>query len=287
MQTKRGMGGSKRTGILLLLPAAILIAVLMLYPLGHMVGMAAVQNGKWVLTRSGLVLSRDGVFWRALWNTLIFVVASVTAEMATGLVFALLLWEGRGRAANFARGLILLPSMLSPTVVGIVWLLLFYPFGLVNWGTTLLGLGRLQYLADPRLAMASVIFVDIWQWTPFVFIFVLAGLTGMPVEPREAALVDGASAWQVFRYVTLPLLRPTLAAALMFRVIDAFRAFDKILIMTNGGPAEVTTILSIYLYKVSFHYQNWNYGALLALVLIAVTLAFHWTYNRLVVRRLA
>lgn len=281
------MGGSQRTGILLLLPAAILIAALMLYPLGHMVGMAAVQNGRWVLTRSGLVLSRDGVFWRALWNTLIFVVASVTAEMAAGLVFALLLWEGRGRVANFARGLILLPSMLSPTVVGIVWLLLFYPFGLVNWGATLLGLGRLQYLADPRLAMASVIFVDIWQWTPFVFIFVLAGLTGMPVEPREAALVDGASAWQVFRYITLPLLRPTLAAALMFRVIDAFRAFDKILIMTNGGPAEVTTILSIYLYKVSFHYQNWNYGALLALILITVTLAFHWTYNTLVVRRLA
>lgn len=281
------MRGSKRAGTWLLLPAAVLITALMVYPVGHMVGMAAMQKGKWVLPQSGLILSRDGVFWRALWNTLIFVTASVTGEMVAGLLFALLLWEGRGRVANFARGLILLPSMLSPTVVGIVWLLLFYPFGLVNWGATLLGLGRLQYLADPRLAMASVVFVDIWQWTPFVFIFVLAGLTGMPVEPREAALVDGASAWQVFRYITLPLLRPTLAAALMFRVIDAFRAFDKILIMTNGGPAEVTTILSIYLYKVSFHYQNWNYGALLALILIAVTLAFHWSYNRLVVRRLA
>jgi len=207
--------------------------------------------------------------------------------MIAGLVFALLLWEVRGPLANTIRGLILLPSMLSPAVVGIVWLLLFYPFGLVNWGATLLGIGRLQYLADSRLAMASIVFVDIWQWTPFVFIFILAGLTGMPAEPREAARVDGASAWQLFRYITLPLLRPTLAVALMFRVIDAFRAFDKILIMTNGGPAEATTILSIYLYKVSFHYQNWSYGALLALILIAVTLAFQWTYDTFVVRKVA
>ena len=259
----------------------------MVYPVGHLVGMAAVQDGRFAASRWGVLLYRDGVFWKALWNTLIFVVTSVTGEMIAGLVFALLLWEVRGPLANTIRGLILLPSMLSPAVVGIVWLLLFYPFGLVNWGATLLGIGRLQYLADSRLAMASIVFVDIWQWTPFVFIFILAGLTGMPAEPREAARVDGASAWQLFRYITLPLLRPTLAVALMFRVIDAFRAFDKILIMTNGGPAEATTILSIYLYKVSFHYQNWSYGALLALILIAVTLAFQWTYDTFVVRKVA
>ena len=282
-----GEKGSQRTGILLLLPAGILISALMIYPVGHMVGMAAVQDGKFAASRWGILLYRDGVFWRALWNTLIFVVTSVTGEMIAGLVFALLLWEIRGPLANTIRGLILLPSMLSPAVVGIVWLLLFYPFGLVNWGATLLGIGRLQYLADPRLAMASIVFVDIWQWTPFVFIFILAGLTGMPAEPREAALVDGASGWQLFRYITLPLLRPTLAVALMFRVIDAFRAFDKILIMTNGGPAEATTILSIYLYKVSFHYQNWSYGALLALILIAVTLVFQWTYDTFVIRKVA
>lgn len=279
--------GSQRTGILLLLPAGILISALMVYPVGHMVGMAALQDGKFAASRWGILLYRDGVFLKALWNTLIFVVTSVTGEMIAGLLFALLLWERQGALANTIRGIILLPSMLSPAVVGIVWLLLFYPFGLVNWGATLLGIGRLQYLADSRLAMASIVFVDIWQWTPFVFIFILAGLTGMPVEPREAARVDGASAWQLFWHITLPLLRPTLAVALMFRVIDAFRAFDKILIMTNGGPAEATTILSIYLYKVSFHYQNWGYGALLALILIAVTLVFQWTYDTFVIRKVA
>ena len=279
--------GSQRTGILLLLPAGILISALMVYPVGHMVGMAALQDGKFAASRWGILLYRDGVFWKALWNTLIFVVTSVTGEMIAGLLFALLLWERQGALANTIRGIILLPSMLSPAVVGIVWLLLFYPFGLVNWGATLLGIGRLQYLADSRLAMASIVFVDIWQWTPFVFIFILAGLTGMPVEPREAARVDGASAWQLFWHITLPLLRPTLAVALMFLVIDAFRAFDKILIMTNGGPAEATTILSIYLYKVSFHYQNWGYGALLALILIAVTLVFQWTYDTFVIRKVA
>jgi len=284
-----GFGGgarSPRLGLLLLLPAAVLIGALMLYPVAHMIGMATVENGRPVIGQWGRVMARDAVLWTALSNTLVFVLGSVTGEMVVGLAFALLLWQGRGRLANLARGLILLPSMLSPTVVGIVWLLLLYPFGLVNWGTTLLGLGRFQYLADPRLAMASIIFVDIWQWTPFVFIFTLAGLTALPAEPREAALVDGASAWQVFRHVTLPLLGPTLAAALMFRVIDAFRAFDKILIMTNGGPAEATSILSIYLYKVSFHYQSWSYGALLGLLLMGLTLAFHWAYSALVVRRL-
>ncbi|HEV2717518.1 MAG TPA: sugar ABC transporter permease, partial [Terriglobales bacterium] len=178
------------------------------------------------------------------------------------------------RGRSIFRGLLVVPMMLPPVVVGVVWrLMLNSNFGALNG--TLKGFGintdRLTWTASPKLAMASVIMVDVWQWTPFIFLVLLAGLQAIPQEPYEAALVDGSNAWQTFRHVTLPLLKPAILIALLLRTMDLLRVFDHIFILTEGGPGFATETLSLYIYRSAFRFSNFGYAAAMSFVLLAIT----------------
>jgi len=188
------------------------------------------------------------------------------------------------RGRSLFRSALLIPMMLPPVVVGVVWrLMLNADFGAING--TLKGAGAntdsLTWTASPVLALASVIAVDIWQWTPFMFLVLLAGLQAIPQEPYEAALIDGSSAWQTFRYVTLPLLKPAILIALLLRTMDLLRVFDQIFILTEGGPGFATETVSLYIYRTAFRFFDFGYAAAMSFVLLVLTNIISVSYIRL------
>jgi multiple sugar transport system permease protein len=228
-------------------------------------------------------LASDRFFLEALKHTLVYAVVALTLEFLFGLALAVLL-SSRLRGRGFFRAALLVPMMLPPVVVGVVWRLMLNPnFGAING--TLKGFGAgtdaLTWTASPRLALISVIMVDVWQWTPFMFLVLLAGLQAIPQEPYEAALIDGSSAWQTFRHVTLPLLKPAILIALLLRTMDLLRVFDQIFILTEGGPAFATETISLYIYRAAFRFSDFGYAAAMSFVLLILTNSISLLYIRL------
>jgi multiple sugar transport system permease protein len=209
----------------------------------------------------------------------------VLAEMVLGIAGALLL-EGRIPFISVFRTVFILPIMLAPIVVGLVWRYLFDAnFGLVNNLLAVFGVGKLPWLAESGLAFATIVVSDIWQWTPFVFIMILAGLQNLDRSALEAAAMDGASPWQAIWRVKLPMLLPIIVVTLMMRLIDAFRVLEVIYILTFGGPGRSTEVLSLYLYKTAFVGQDLGYASTLSVLLLLIVLllsqAVLWINNPL------
>src|SRR4030095_4323281 len=208
--------------------------------------------------------------------------SALICEFLLGLGLALLL-NSQIRGRSVFRATLLVPMMLPAVVVGVVWRLMLNPnFGAINGTFKGFGLNTesLTWTASPRLALLSVIIVDIWQWTPFVFLVLLAGLQAIPQEPYEAARIDGSSPWQTFRYVTLPLLKPAILIALLLRTMDLLRVFDQIFILTEGGPGFATETISLYIYRTAFRFFDFGYAAAMSFVLLAVTNVISVLYIR-------
>jgi multiple sugar transport system permease protein len=187
------------------------------------------------------------------------------------------------RGRGVFRASLLVPMMLPTVVVGVVWRLMLNPnFGAINGTLKQLGINTegLTWTASPRLAFLAVIAVDVWQWTPFVFLVLLAGLQAIPQEPYEAALIDGSSRWQTFRHVTLPLLKPAILIVLLLRTMDLLRVFDQIFILTEGGPGFATEMISLYIYRTAFRFFDFGYAAAMSFVLLAVTNVISVVYLR-------
>ena len=217
---------------------------------------------------------QSGSFYKCLQVTLIFVGCSVVFEFAIALGLALLL-EKPLRGLSIFRSLFILPMMISPVVVGLVWFCLYDPlFGMINYLLGEVGIGPKMWLASGSLALPSIIIADIWQWTPFCFLLLLAGLQTLPAEPMEAAIVDGASSFQVTTRIKLPLLRPVIGVVILLRLIDAFRVLVVVFLMTFGGPGRETEILSLHTYKMAFVSQRLGMGSSLAFILLAIVLVF-------------
>ena len=211
---------------------------------------------------------------KRLVTTLIFVVGAVGLQTILGFTIAYLISRRlRGRGA--LTTLFLIPMMLSPVVVGLFWkFMLDVQFGVVNSFSDSLGLGRAEWLTNQKLALFSLIIVDTWQWTPFIMLIALAGLTAVPKYLYEAAEIDRASEWFRFRRITLPLVWPLLLIAIMFRAIEAFRLFDLVYILTGGGPGGTTETLSYNVYKVAFFgFDTGRASAYGILMVIVVTIA--------------
>ncbi len=214
-------------------------------------------------------LIKDGIFWQDLGQTVYFTVVSVGLELILGLAAALLLNRVlRGRAAMNSS--LMVPWALPTVVAATMWsLLLNDRVGLVNSILERVGLMDEPIVwLGPKLAMTSVILADVWKTVPFVAIILLAGLKSIPNQYYEAAALDGAGRWAVFRSVTLPLLKPFIAVAVLFRTMDAFRIFDLIWVLTGG--ASRTETLSIYIYKVLFRYGDLGYGSTMTVALFAI-----------------
>lgn len=217
-------------------------------------------------------LIHDPLILGTLQVTAEFVIGAVALELVVGTGIALLLQRAfPGR--RLARSLILIPMVVSPIVVGLTWRMLLDPSaGLANYFLGHLGLGGGHaFLANRHTALAAVVIVDFWQWTPFVVIIVLAGLEALALEPFEAARVDGANAFQTLRYVTLPMLRPVLAIAALLRTIDAVKSFPLIYTMTNGGPGTTTMTTNLYAYRSGFVNFNLSYASTVGLAVSVIT----------------
>jgi multiple sugar transport system permease protein len=217
------------------------------------------------------VITSSVVQRRAL-TTLIFVVGAILLQTVIGFTIAFLI-SRRIKGRGVLTTLFLIPMMLSPVVVGLFWkFMLDVQFGVVNSFLDSLGLGRAEWLTQQRLALLSLVIVDTWQWTPFIMLIALAGLTAVPRYLYEAAEIDRASEWFKFRRITFPLVWPLLLIAIMFRAIEAFRLFDLVYILTGGGPGGRTETLSYNVYKVAFFGFDTGrasaYGILMVIVVI-------------------
>jgi multiple sugar transport system permease protein len=261
-------------------PAFLVLGIILLYPLGYSLWLSFHQwllrtfrqGVPWVGLANYAKLFSNPDFLNSLRVTFTFVIAAVGIEFVLGMGLALLLnhdLKGKG----IIRSIILLPMMCTNVVIGLTWrLLLNYEFGLVNYYLSVLGLDRIEWLSKPAVAMPTIILVDVWNTTSFVALLLLAGLQALPEEPFEAARIDGASGWQTFIYLTLPLLRQTILVALLWRVIDTFRIFDVIYLLTAGGPARATETVSIYVYRYGFQSFNLGYASAASYVMILIML---------------
>ncbi|MBL0747082.1 carbohydrate ABC transporter permease [Nocardioides baculatus] len=231
-----------------------------------------------------LILGSSEVHKRAL-TTLIYVVGAVLLQTVLGFSIAYLI-SRRTRGRGALTTLFLVPMMLSPVVVGLFWkFMLDAQFGVINSMLGSLGFGQVEWLTRQRTALFSLIVVDTWQWTPFIMLIALAGLTAVPNYLYEAASIDRASEWFRFRHITLPMVWPLLLIAVMFRAIEAFRLFDLVYILTSGGPGVSTETLSFHVYKVAFLGFNTGtasaYGILMVLVVIVLAQFYLRYLNKL------
>jgi len=275
---------------LLIAPAVTVLLALSIYPLIYTIKVSfqrgAGNEADWTIENFTRLFT-DSFFRDALLHTLIYAVTALTCEFLLGLGLALLV-DRPLRGRNLFRAILLIPMMLPPVVVGVMWRLMFNPnFGAINGTLKSAGVNTdaLTWTASPALALISVIAVDVWQWTPFIFLVLLAGLQAIPQEPYEAAMIDGASAWQTFAHVTLPLLKPAILIALLLRTMDLLRVFDQIFILTEGGPAFATETVSLYIYRTAFRFSDFGYAAAMSFVLLVVTNVISAFYIRLLQRQ--
>jgi multiple sugar transport system permease protein len=265
-------------------PAVAVMAVACLYPL-----LSALQLGfydwsmgtpwgeaKWVGIDAFVAAFKDAAVWRSLTTTLVFAAVCVVAEMLLGMALALAL-EGKVRGMAFFRTLFILPMMIAPIAVGLTWRYLFdAQFGLLNALLGVFGAAPVGWLAQENTAFIAIVIADIWQWTPFVFIMMIAGLANVDTAVLEAARVDGATWWQVTWRVKLPMIINVIAITLLMRLIDAFRVLEVIYILTFGGPGDSTEILSLHIYKTAFVSQRLGSAAAISVLLLAVVAALSW-----------
>lgn len=246
----------------ILLPALIVMLWLTLYPM-ITVFLTSFQNYNYISGRRSWIglgnyrnILTDRVFLTSFWNTIVFCFSTTFLEVFLGTVLALVFY-GNFRGKSVFTILLILPMMLSTMVVSAIWKTLFhYDIGLLNTILSSLGLARVGWLIDPHLALWSIVLVDVWQWTPFAFIVMQAGLSSIPQEVFEASVVDGASYRQRLFRITLPILRDQILILCLLRTIDTFKIFAKVFALTGGGPGNATETTSLFVYREAFQYFN-------------------------------
>jgi multiple sugar transport system permease protein len=263
-----------------ILPAVIFVGLMMVMPVGytfwlsfHDWNMSNITPPLWVAFRNYTDLFHDELFIKSLWLMFYFTIASVSIETTLGVGLAILMNQnivGKG----IVKTLFLLPMVATPVAVGLVWVLIYEPnIGILNSFLGWLGLPGQEWLTSQQLVMPSLIFIDVWEWTPMIALIVLAGLVSLPKDPYEAAMIDGASTWQSFQKITLPLLKPTLYSAILLRMIDALKTYDIIYATTQGGPGTSSQTINIYGYVLGFQYFKIGQASALLMVFFIIVLS--------------
>ncbi len=269
-------------------PAVLVMAVACLYPV-----LSALRLGfydwsmgtpwseaRWQGLDAFVRAFTDAAVWRSLYTTLIFAFVCVGSEMVLGIALALALEQRTHkplRGMMVFRTLFILPMMIAPIAVGLTWRYLFdAQFGLLNAIVALFGVEPIGWLANEQLAFTAIVIADIWQWTPFVFIMMIAALANVDASVMEAAKIDGATWWQSTWLVKLPMIRDVIVITLLMRLIDAFRVLEVIYILTFGGPGDSTEILSLHIYKTAFISQRLGSAAAISVLLLLVVALLSW-----------
>jgi multiple sugar transport system permease protein len=211
-------------------------------------------------------LPGDSRFVESVEHTLVYAALSVALPLAFGTLAAVV-FHARFPMRGLLRGLFILPMMATPVAIALVWTMMFHPqLGILNYLLSLVGLPPQLWVFHPATVIPSLVLVETWQWTPLVMLIVLGGIAALPTEPYESAQLDGAGMWQMFRYITLPLIMPFIFIAAMIRTIDAVKSFDIIFAITQGGPGSASETINVYLYSVAFVYYDLGYGSAIAVI---------------------
>jgi multiple sugar transport system permease protein len=285
---QRGEAASTAYGsaYFLMVPAVVFTVALIAFPVLYTVWLSLhdFRFGSDALFNSGynyLALASDPVFWSGFRLSLLLFAGALVLQLVAGLYLGLLLHR-KVAGQRVIRAVLLSPFMVPSVVVGMMWLVILDPsIGAANYILTSLGLPPSTWLSNPELVIPLIALLDTWQWSPFVALIVLGGLQTLPEEPYEAAYLEGASHWQVFWHITLPLLKPTLFTAAILRSVDLLRFFDLIYITTQGGPGNASTTLNIYAYKRAFEFFDIGYASAIMIVLLALVLVIVSLLTRL------
>jgi multiple sugar transport system permease protein len=280
--------GKRRTGQggRFIIPLVIVMGLTSLYPTFYSIYMSFFdwnwgERFNFIGLGNYIDLAGSERFQTALVNTFVFTISAVSVELVLGLGLALVV-NRLGRGAGVIRTLLLVPLMVSGIIVSVIWKILLDPtVGIVNYGLHAVGFAPVGFLGDPSMAMASIVLIDTWWQTAFVFIVLSAGLQALPQEPLEAAEVDGATTLQRLRYVILPLLKPIILVVLMFRTIDCLKVFAIIFGTTGGGPLTTTESVQVLAYRLAFKQQNMSLSMTMMVIFTVIVLAVVMVYQRL------
>ncbi|MFF4775986.1 carbohydrate ABC transporter permease [Microtetraspora fusca] len=286
---RRGLRlGEPGTAWVFLTPAIVLLAGMLLYPIIYTVwvsltdfDLSTFQPGDWVGLKNYEAVINDPGFLQSLKVTGVYLVIALPVQLVLGFAIAFLLnveWRGRG----VLRALFLIPMVVAPVVAGGIWRMLLDPlWGVVNYALGLVGIGPVEWIGDPTLAMVSLIVIDSWRWTPFVVLVASAGIMALPSDVYEAAKSDGASRWQTLRHVTVPLLVPVIAAAFIVRWLGAVKMFDIALAATKGGPGQATDVVNLYIYEKGFRGLEFGSASSMATIVLVITMIITYFLFRL------
>jgi len=277
------MNNTKTFASALLWPAQLVLLMIIIFPLGLEVYISLTS---WTPTKGGswweaykfwdwganyIAVLTDAAFWQSMLRTFLIVGIAVPLEFLLGLGLAFLFLE-EFRGKRIFHTINLIPMMIVPAIAGYMFFMLFQTNGPIN-GILSIVSGQavaIPWLTTEATAIVSVIIAEVWQWTPLMFLILLSGLMGMPEDQMRAATMLGASFWQKFRYLMLPMLTPIIIIALVIRFMEAFKIFDAIFLMTAGGPAKATESISIFMYKAAFLNLRWSYAAAAAMIILVI-----------------
>ncbi|MFT7060445.1 MAG: multiple sugar transport system permease protein [Pseudorhodobacter sp.] len=261
-----------------LAPAIVVFVLLAILPVINLIivsfhevsWLGGAKQMEWVGFSNYAAIPDDPLFRAGVFNTIILVLIATTAQVVIGLALALACSALGERSRSF-RALLILPLLIPGIVIGAIWRLMYNSeFGIFNQVLEAIGFSGHDWLGSPSTALAAVILVDIWHWTPFAFLLLLAAVESLPGDVSEAAKIDGATAWQEFRYVTLPLLYPAIFMTFLFRAVMASKVFDEVFLLTSGGPGTSTEVISFTIFQRYFLQDNAGYGSALSVSIMFV-----------------
>lgn len=257
------------------LPAVLVIAAVIVFPWIYTLFMSLhdwkIGGGAEFIGLGNFVdLAKDQRFVETMWHTLYFTVLAVVLPIFFGTAAALV-FHREFPARGLLRTIFVMPMMATPVAVALVWTMMFHPqLGVLNYLLSLVGIPPQGWVYDPGTVIPTLVMVEVWHWTPLVMLIVLGGLAGLPKEPYESALIDGANDWHMFRHITLPLVWPFIMVAIVIRTIDALKAFDTIFVITQGGPGTASETMNIFLYLQAFQFYKIGYASAVVVIFFVI-----------------
>jgi len=258
-------------------PAVVVIAAVIVFPWIFTLYMSGhdwkIGGGpEFVGLQNYAELFRDSRFLESMGHTLYFTVLAVVLPILFGTAAALV-FHREFPLRGLLRTIFVMPMMATPVAIALVWTMMFHPqLGVLNYLLSLVGIGPQEWVYAPGTVIPTLVMVEVWHWTPLVMLIVLGGLAGLPSEPYESARIDGASDWQMFRHITLPLVWPFIMVAVVIRTIDALKAFDTIFVITQGGPGTASETLNIFLYLQAFQFYKIGYASAVVVIFFAIVI---------------